>query len=77
MPQSMRDASEDRLTLIRAPGGTAVSPSQRLVVGGAVGFFLSLAMLIVMELLGARIRDVAGTEGAARMPVIAEIPVST
>ena len=28
-----------------------------------------------MELLGARIRDVAGTEGAARMPVIAEIPV--
>ena len=28
-----------------------------------------------MELLGARVRDVAGTEGAARMPVIAEIPV--
>ena len=28
-----------------------------------------------MELLGARVRDVASTEGAARMPVIAEIPV--
>ena len=46
-----------------------------MIVGGGIGLLGGLVLLIVMELLGARIRDVAGTEGAARMPVIAEIPV--
>jgi capsular exopolysaccharide synthesis family protein len=72
---TLEAASPDRLVLVRAPGGSTLSSSQRMVVGGGIGFLAGLVLLIVMELLGARIRDVAGTEGAARMPVIAEIPV--
>jgi capsular exopolysaccharide synthesis family protein len=72
---TLEPAAEDRLTVIRAPGGSTLSSSQRLIAGGGIGFLAGLVLLIVMELLGARIRDVAGTEGAARMPVIAEIPV--
>ena len=63
------------LALIRSPGGTALDANQRMMVGGGIGLFLALALLVITELLGARIRDVAGTESAARMPVIAEIPV--
>ena len=63
------------LAVIRSPGGTALGANQRMMVGGGIGLFLALALLVITELLGARIRDVAGTESAARMPVIAEIPV--
>ena len=62
-------------SLIKSAGGTALEPNQRMLVGGGIGLFLALALLVITELLGARIRDVAGTESAARMPVIAEIPV--
>jgi capsular exopolysaccharide synthesis family protein len=72
---SLEPANRGQLQQIRTPGGTAVSSSQRLILGGAIGALIGLVVLIVMELLGARIRDVQGTEGAARMPVIAEIPV--
>ncbi len=72
---TLEAASPIRLTLIRSAGGSTLAGSQRLVAGGGIGFLAGLVLLIVMELLGARIRDVAGTEGAARMPVIAEIPV--
>jgi capsular exopolysaccharide synthesis family protein len=73
--ETLEAASADRLTVIRAPGGSTLSSSQRLIAGGGIGLLGGIVLLIVMELLGARIRDVAGTEGAARMPVIAEIPV--
>ena len=72
---TLEPASDKRVTLIVSPGGSAVSPSQRLLLGGAIGFMLALAILLLIEILGARVRDVPGTEGAARMPVIAEIPV--
>ncbi len=72
---SLDSASNGQLEQIRTPGGTAVSSGQRLILGGAIGALLGLVLLIIMELLGARIRDVQGTEGAARMPVVAEIPV--
>lgn len=72
---SLEPAGQGQLQQLRTPGGTAISADQRLIVGGAVGALLGLVLLIVMELLGARIRDVQTTEGAARMPVIAEIPV--
>jgi capsular exopolysaccharide synthesis family protein len=72
---TLESASSGQLTVIRAPGGSTLSASQRLVAGGGIGFLGGLVLLIALELLGARIRDVAGTEGAARMPVIAEIPV--
>ena len=68
-------AQNGQLQQVRTPGGSAISSSQRLILGGAIGALLGLVLLIIMELLGARIRDVQGTEGAARMPVIAEIPV--
>lgn len=73
--ETLARASAGMQTLIVAPGGSALEPNQRMMLGGAIGFFLALALLVVTELLGARIRDVATTEGAARMPVIAEIPV--
>jgi|GEM_PF-1594918 capsular exopolysaccharide family len=72
---TLEAATTERETFVKTPGGTALGASQRQLVGGAIGFFLALALLVIMELVGARIRDVAGTEGAARMPVIAEIPV--
>jgi capsular exopolysaccharide synthesis family protein len=68
-------ASDSQLEVISAPGGSTLSSSQRLLVGGGIGLLAGLALLVLMELLGARVRDVASTEGAARMPVIAEIPV--
>ena len=73
--ETLARASVGLETFIRSPGGSALDANQRMMLGGAIGFFLSLALLVITELLGARIRDVAGTEGAARMPVIAEIPV--
>ncbi len=73
--ETLSRASLGLETFIRSPGGSALDPNQRMMLGGAIGFFLALALLVITELLGARIRDVAGTEGAARMPVIAEIPV--
>jgi capsular exopolysaccharide synthesis family protein len=72
---SLEPATKGQIQQIRAPGGSAVSSSQRMILGGAIGALIGLVVLVVMELLGARIRDVQGTEGAARMPVIAEIPV--
>jgi capsular exopolysaccharide synthesis family protein len=72
---TLERASEEHLALISSPGGSALSSSERLVLGGAIGLLLGVVLLVVMELLGARVRDVASTEGAARMPVIAEIPV--
>jgi capsular exopolysaccharide synthesis family protein len=59
-------------------GGIASAPTitkdQRTLIGAAVGFLLGLAGLLIFEFLNARIRDVSGTEAAARMPLVAEIP---
>jgi capsular exopolysaccharide synthesis family protein len=59
-------------------GGIASQPivtkDQRTLIGAAVGFLLGLAGLLIFEFLNARIRDVSGTEAAARMPLVAEIP---
>ncbi|MGZ6952073.1 MAG: hypothetical protein ACXVJX_08200 [Acidimicrobiia bacterium] len=71
----LQSAKKGQVQQVSTPGGSAISTNQRLILGGAIGALLGLVLLIVMELLGARIRDVQGTEGAARMPVIAEIPV--
>ena len=73
--ETLDPASGNRETLIVGASGSAVTGSQRLIVGGGIGLFLALALLITIELLGARVRDVASTEAAARMPVIAEIPM--
>ncbi len=52
----------------------AITEDQRSLIGAAVGFLLGLAGLLVFEFLNARVRDVSGTESAARMPLVAEIP---
>ncbi len=44
------------------------------MMGAAIGFLLGLAGILVFEFLNARVRDVGGTESAARMPLVAEIP---
>lgn len=50
------------------------SGPQRLLIGGAIGLFLGVAGLLLLEVLIARVRDIAGAESATRLPVIAEIP---
>ncbi len=53
---------------------TAITKDQRTLLGAGVGFLLGLAGILVFEFLNARVRDVSGTESAARMPLVAEIP---
>ena len=52
----------------------AITKDQRTLLGAGVGFLLGLAGLLIFEFLNARVRDVGGTESAARMPLVAEIP---
>ena len=47
-------ASTDQVELISAPGETVISSSQRLLVGVGVGLLAGFALLVLMELLGAR-----------------------
>jgi capsular exopolysaccharide synthesis family protein len=73
--RSLEAASPARtLVLGQAVVRPAITKSQRTLIGAAVGFLLGLAGLLVFEFLNARIRDVSGTEAAARMPLVAEIP---
>lgn len=73
--RTLEAASPARTLVI---GGIAAQPTitkdQRTLIGAAVGFLLGLAGLLLFEFLNARIRDVSGTEAAARMPLVAEIP---
>jgi len=73
--RTLEAASPGRTLVI---GGYASQPAitkdQRTLIGAAVGFLLALARLLIFEFLNARIRDVSGTEAAARMPLVAEIP---
>lgn len=73
--RTLEAASNDRLAVITAPGGSVMSNSERLLMGGGIGMLLAVALIIALEVLSSRVRDVSGTEGAARMPVIAEIPL--
>jgi capsular exopolysaccharide synthesis family protein len=68
-------ASEDTTTRIVTPGSTKPGRKQSVLLGGAVGLLIGLGILIVTEVLGERIRDVGSAEGAAKLPVVAEIPV--
>jgi capsular exopolysaccharide synthesis family protein len=73
--RTLEAASPARVTVM---GGFASRPAiteeQRSLIGAAVGFLIGLAGLLIFEFLNARIRDVSGTESAARMPLVAEIP---
>jgi capsular exopolysaccharide synthesis family protein len=73
--RTLEAASPSRTLIL---GGIASAPAitkdQRTLIGAAVGFLLGLAGLLIFEFLNARIRDVSGTEAAARMPLVAEIP---
>ena len=73
--RTLEAADPKQVTIIVTAGKGVTSESQRMLFGAAIGFFIGLAIIILIELLSTRIRDVPGTEGAARMPVIAEIPV--
>ncbi len=72
---TLEAADKQRVTIIVRKARGSTSESQRLLFGAAIGFIIGLGILLLLEILSARIRDVPGTEGAARMPVIAEIPV--
>ncbi len=50
------------------------SGPSRLLAGAGIGLLISIAGLLLLEVLSARLRDVAAVEGATRLPVIAEIP---
>jgi capsular exopolysaccharide synthesis family protein len=73
--RTLEAASPARALMV---GGVASQPivtkDQRTLIGAAIGFLLGLAGLLIFEFLNARIRDVSGTEAAARMPLVAEIP---
>ncbi len=73
--RTLEAASPARTLVI---GGKAkahsITKDQRTLIGAAVGFLIGLAALLLFEFLNARIRDVSGTEAAARMPLVAEIP---
>lgn len=70
------EAASPARTLVLAAGVAppTITSDQRTLIGAAVGFLLGLAGLLIFEFLNARIRDVSGTEAAARMPLVAEIP---
>jgi capsular exopolysaccharide synthesis family protein len=71
----LESASPSRsLATFSFPSQPAISKDQRSLIGAAVGFLLGLAGLLIFEFLNARVRDVGGTESAARMPLVAEIP---
>ena len=72
---TLEAATTGRATIIVTGAKGSTSESQLLLFGAAIGFIIGLGILLLLEILSARIRDVPGTEGAARMPVIAEIPV--
>jgi capsular exopolysaccharide synthesis family protein len=68
-------ASENTTTRIVGAGSKQASRKQSILLGGAVGLLVGLGILILTEIMSARIRDVGSAEGAARLPVVAEIPV--
>ncbi|HEY3724975.1 MAG TPA: division plane positioning ATPase MipZ [Acidimicrobiia bacterium] len=73
--RTLEAASPARTLVVAVPAKPPViSKDQRTLIGAAIGFLLGLAGLLVFEFLNARIRDVSGTEAAARMPLVAEIP---
>lgn len=45
----------------------------RLLVGAAIGLGAGIALLLLLEVLRPRVRDIRSAEGAALMPVVAEI----
>jgi capsular exopolysaccharide synthesis family protein len=68
-------ASVDTTTRIVGAASKTASRKQSLLLGGAVGLLIGLGILVLTEVMSARIRDVGSAEGAARLPVVAEIPV--
>ena len=46
----------------------------RLGLGGGIGLLVGVLVLLLWEVVRPRIRDVRSAEGAARMPLVAEIP---
>jgi capsular polysaccharide biosynthesis protein len=73
--QTLEKATADNAAFSETAGSTVTSPAQRMAFGAGLGLLLGIGALLLIELLSARVRDVQGAEGAARMPVIAEIPV--
>jgi capsular exopolysaccharide synthesis family protein len=73
--RTLEAASPSRTLMVaRFAAAPTITKDQRTLIGAAVGFLLGLAGLLIFEFLNARIRDVSGTEAAARMPLVAEIP---
>jgi Mrp family chromosome partitioning ATPase len=73
----LEKASPDRvdLTYVRS-GSEPPSGWLRIGMGAAIGLLLALALVVLLEVLAARVRDVRAIESAAQLPVVAEIPAA-
>jgi Mrp family chromosome partitioning ATPase/capsular polysaccharide biosynthesis protein len=72
----LEKASPDRVDLTYVQSGSE-PPSgwMRVAMGASIGLLLALALVVLLEVLAARVRDVRAIENAAKLPVVAEIPV--
>lgn len=73
--RTIESASPKQVTILVGSTGGSMGDMQRLLLGAAIGVAIGLAILLLIEMMSSIIRDVPGTEGAAKMPVVAEIPV--
>lgn len=71
----LEKASPDRVDLSYIHSGSEPPNGWlRIAMGASIGLLLALALVVLLEVLAARVRDVKAIENAAKLPVVAEIP---
>ena len=68
-------ASPERVDLLYIrTGSEPPSGWLRIAMGASIGFLLAIAIVVLIEIIAAHVRDVRVIENAAKLPVITEIP---
>ncbi len=55
-------------------GSEPASGGMRLAFGASIGLLLAICLIVIVEVVAARVRDVSAIEAAAKLPVLAEVP---